>query len=123
MKMLFVPIIVIILSFTSNLFSQVSQYFTLVNNTGKIIDQVFVAPVTDSEKWGPNLLGSDPLKNEESRIISFDKSKFLSDCVWDIKTIMNNKNSKFWYNLDLCNYNVIKLYLDGDGVSVETEFQ
>jgi len=121
-KLFFFCFITLTLCFTINSFAQVNQDFTLVNNTGETIYKLFVAPVTDSESWGSNLLGNKPLKNGQSIEVSFDKSSFPDDCVWDLK-VHKEGNTLSWFDIDLCRYFKITLHWDpakGEG-SAELE--
>ncbi|MBI5729855.1 MAG: hypothetical protein HY963_01840 [Ignavibacteriales bacterium] len=117
------PLVTLMFCFTCNLFAQVNQDFTLVNKTGVAISKFFVAPVTDSESWGPNLLGDRILKNGETLEISFNKSKFLDDCAWDMKVNDRKGNSLSWYDIDLCKYNTITLHWDDSKGNGWAEFE
>ena len=95
----------------------------MVNKTGVTISEIYVAPITDSESWGPNLLGDRILKNGETLEISFNKSKFLDDCVWDIKVNDKYENSLSWYYIDLCKYTTITLHWDTNKDKGWAEFE
>lgn len=97
-----------------NTFAQANQDFTLVNKTGVTIYKFFVAPVSDSKSWGPNLLGDTPLENGESIEISFDKSSFPDDCLWDAKVLDEAGTSLSWFDIDLCKYYEITLKFNFD---------
>ncbi len=111
-KPLSLILFVLLYFFNSTLFAQLTQYFTLVNKTGITIDKVFVAPITDSESWSKDLLTEQSIYDGEKATLSFNKSNFPDDCVWDIKINSIEDSSMSWYDIDLCRYHEIILRWD-----------
>lgn len=50
------------------------------------------------------------LKNKSIIKILIDKSKFLTDCVGDIKFFDSNNNTLAWFDIELCGHSKITLY-------------
>lgn len=80
--------------------------FKLVNKTGLSIDQLFVSPNSE-DKWGPDILGRDIMKDGESAEIKF--STAASECKWDMKIVDADKDVVTWIGLNLCEANEITL--------------
>ena len=80
--------------------------FKLVNKTGLSIDQLFVSPNSE-DKWGPDILGRDIMKDGESAEIKF--STAASECKWDMKIVDADKDVITWIGLNLCEANEITL--------------
>ncbi len=116
-------LIALVFGISQGSFAQVTQYFTIINKTGMPINKIFVAPVTDSEKWSDNIIGAESLNNDDVKTLFFTKNNFPEDCVWDIKVINNNGNSFIWYDIDFCKYHTITLYWDENKDRGWTEFK
>jgi len=84
--------------------------FKLVNRTGYQIDSVFVSPHA-SKSWGKDIIGSDVLAAGNSVEISFPHGG--SACNFDIKVAYKDGDTAEWGNVDLCQYETISLYWDG----------
>ena len=72
--------------------------FTLVNKTGKILDQVYVGP-TASEEWGSDIMGKDVVGEDESVSITFHPKATAKH--WDLKIVFQDGSSSVWTNFDL----------------------
>lgn len=72
--------------------------FTLVNKTGKILDQVYVGP-TSSEEWGNDIMGKDVVGEDESVSIKFHPKATAKH--WDLKIVFQDGSSSVWTNFDL----------------------
>lgn len=84
--------------------------FTLVNQTGVDIAEVYVSPSND-DSWGEDVMGKDILKNKASVDIEFSRKE--TTCLWDLKVIDVEKDSIEWTKLDLCKANEITLKYEG----------
>lgn len=84
--------------------------FTLVNQTGVDIAEVYVSPSND-DSWGEDVMGKDILKNKASVDIEFSRKE--TTCNWDLKVIDVEKDSIEWTKLDLCKANEITLKYEG----------
>ena len=75
------------------------QDFTIVNNTGQAIMTLNVSP-TESDEWGPDILGVDILANGERAEISFERGE--DRCEWDIRVTYEDGDTGDWRGIDLC---------------------
>lgn len=81
--------------------------FTLVNNTGYPIEELYVSP-SKSKNWGSDVLGKHTIANGEAWKISFPRSK--SQCVQDMMIVFEDDGSKVvWENFNLCEITRITL--------------
>jgi hypothetical protein len=85
------------------------QDFTLFNETGYTIDQVYVSPVSKST-WGADIMGPDQLEEGKKVAISFKNT--TSVCQWDLKVIYDDKDEATWSDLNLCDISNIHLHWD-----------
>jgi hypothetical protein len=85
--------------------------FTLVNKTGYQVDSVYVGP-SKSESWGKDILGRSALADGESVDIAFPHSG--SECIFDIKVVYHDEDKKEWSGVDLCKYEKISIFWDGN---------
>ena len=79
--------------------------FVLINNTGRILHQVYVSPsnVTD---WGDDIMGRDVLMPGETVTITF--AKFTQgDCFYDIKVITEDGAEGQLNQVNLCETNTV----------------
>jgi hypothetical protein len=74
------------------------QDFTLHNETGVEIHEVYVAP-SKSDDWEEDILGDDTLADGESVDITFNDRQKVSK--WDIMIKDEDGNSIEWGGLDL----------------------
>jgi len=82
------------------------QDFTVVNNTGQTVMTLNVSP-SDSNQWGPDILGSEVLANGESAEVSFDRDE--ERCEWDIRVTYEDGDTGAWGGVDLCETTTITL--------------
>lgn len=87
------------------------QDFTLVNNTGTDIHQLFVGPTT-SDEWGEDILGVNVLDDGASANITFAGED--STAFWDIKIVDGDGNELFWRKLNLKKISKVTLGYDDD---------
>jgi hypothetical protein len=79
-------------------FAEGKQDFTLHNDTGKVIKEVYVGP-TKSEEWGDDVMGKDVVGDGESVLITFNSRATAKH--WDIKVVFDDGKWNYWTNFDL----------------------
>lgn len=85
-----------------------SQNFSMTNNTGMIIIDVFISP-NDENNWGSDVIPKDMILDGETFDFTFtgvDPSK----CVWDILFTAQDGNKYYMQDVDLCATTSITLY-------------
>ncbi len=82
------------------------QDFTIVNNTGQVVMTLNVSP-TESNEWGPDILGQDVLANGESAEVSFDRDE--DRCEWDIRVTYQDGDTGDWRGVNLCETTTVTL--------------
>jgi len=86
------------------------QDFTLVNDTGYEIKNVYISP-TSSDDWGDDVLGEDTLATGDSQEITFPEGRSQS-CHWDMKVTYQDDTSHEWKNLNLCEISKLTIHYD-----------
>ncbi|MEQ8816798.1 MAG: argininosuccinate lyase [Thalassobaculum sp.] len=87
--------------------AQAKQDFTLVNNTGYALSEVYVSP-SKADDWQDDILGRDIMDDGVEFDISFDRAD--KSCFWDLKVIYHDDNSSaVWQGIDLCTVSVITI--------------
>jgi hypothetical protein len=89
--------------------AQGKQDFTLHNETGVVISELYVSPHS-SNQWEEDVLGRDVLADGESVEIQFSrraKPKF-----WDIKIVDKDGESLIWEKLNLLEISEVTLYFE-----------
>lgn len=74
--------------------------FTLVNNTGQVITEVYVSP-SNLTDWGDDVMGRDILMPGETVDIVFQKFT-PGNCLYDIKVITKEGSEGELSQVDLC---------------------
>ena len=92
---------------TPNLASAGQQDFTLHNDTGYTIKEVYVS-LTRVNDWQEDVLGQDTLDDEDSVHINFPPRS--GGCSFDIKVVYMNDASAYWKNLDLCSISDVTVH-------------
>ncbi len=92
------------------------QDFTLVNDTGVVINEVYVSPAS-AKDWQEDVLGEDALNDGEEVEITFSREE--EDCAWDIMVKDSEGTAIYWENIDLCKYSTITLHFK-DGKATAT---
>lgn len=88
-----------------------AQDFTLSNETGVEIHEVYISPHSE-DSWQEDVMGRDTLPAGESVEISFDAKENADN--WDLKVTDKDGNSIVWENLKLTEItDVILHYEDG----------
>jgi hypothetical protein len=88
--------------------------FKLTNKTGYQIDNVYVG-ASSSKSWGKDLMGKDSLDDGESVKITFPHGN--NTCRFDIMVKYNDGDTAEFNRVDLCKFEVIKLYWNGKQTS------
>jgi hypothetical protein len=93
-------LLLLAIALTSPVVAQQSKLdFTLLNRTGVVIHELYVAP-DESDDWEEDVLGRDVLKHNESLDITFSRSE--KSCDWDLKIVDEDGDEIEWDSLDLC---------------------
>jgi len=82
------------------------QNFTLVNNTGYTIKEVYVS-TTNTNSWEEDVLGQDELDNDSSVDITFPHH--AGGCYWDLKVVYEDDSDAYWKNFNLCTISEITI--------------
>lgn len=82
----------------ANSFAEGKQDFTLHNETGKVITEIYVGP-TSSEEWGDDVMGKDVVGDGQSVHLSFHPKATPNH--WDLKIVFDDGKSTVWTNFDL----------------------
>ena len=77
--------------------NQNKQDFTLHNETGQEIKEVYIS-TTATENWEEDILGADTLVSGDSVDISFTRRH---ENMWDMKVVFRNGKSNVWTKLNL----------------------
>ncbi len=77
--------------------SQNKQDFTLHNETGQEVKEVYISP-TGVEEWEEDILGTDTLPSGESVDISFTRRQ---EDMWDMKVVFRSGKASVWTKLNL----------------------
>jgi hypothetical protein len=95
-----------------------AQDFTLVNETGVVLDKVFIAP-HDSDNWEEDILGKDTLANGEMVDIKFDRKETAD--MWDLR--IEDKEGTYieWENLNLLKIKKVTLKFENKKPTAVTE--
>ena len=75
------------------------QDFTLKNRTGHVIVTLNVSP-SNSNNWGPDILGMDVLGDGEDAEVSFDRDE--DQCMWDIRVTYDDGDVNDERGINLC---------------------
>jgi len=81
-------------------FAAGKQDFTLHNNTGKVVSELYIAP-HEEESWEEDLLGEEVLGDEESADIEFERDE--EPDAWDMRIVFDDGKVSIWKNLVLTN--------------------
>ncbi len=91
-------------------FAQGKQNFTLVNQTGYDISEVYVSPANSSD-WEEDVLGEDILKNRDDVEITFKRN--VRQCLWDMKVVYDDDDSSAeWNDIDLCKVSQVTIHFN-----------
>ncbi|HYY58423.1 MAG TPA: hypothetical protein VE842_13905 [Pyrinomonadaceae bacterium] len=99
-------------------FTQGRQDFTLVNDTGVTINELFVSPHSSNE-WEEDVLGQDQLADGESVNIHFSRSEKAAK--WDLKVTDKEGNSIEWADLNLLEISKVTLHYENGRAWADVE--
>ena len=89
---------------------EAQQDFTLVNDTGYDIKEVYVSP-NKSNNWEEDILGDDQLIDGHETHIHFSRAN--KTCNWDLKVVYSEDDSDaVWKEINLCKVTKITLKYD-----------
>jgi hypothetical protein len=112
-------VVLFVLGFSSAVNAQeAKQDFTIVNKTGVVINELYVAP-SESDEWEEDVLGRDALDVDEECDIQFHAKEDV--CKWDLKIADEDGNYLYWENIDLCKWSKITLHWDGEKGTAKCE--
>ena len=100
--------------------AQGKQDFTLINNTGYQINEVYVSPAT-SKDWEEDVLGRDTLANREKVDIHFTRAE--KTCKWDLKVVYDDGEEAEWDAFDLCTVSSIAIKYDRKSGETSAEYE
>lgn len=89
--------------------AQGRQDFVLINNTGYVIDEVYVS-ASKTDDWEEDVLGWDVLNDGQRVTIEFPRSERA--CLHDLKVVYEDEEEAEWSAIDLCETSVINLRYD-----------
>jgi hypothetical protein len=87
--------------------AQGKQDFTLVNQTGVSINELYVSPHTTND-WEEDILGQDTLANGDSVDVTFSRTE--RSAKWDLKVVDKEGNSIEWESLNLLEISKVTLH-------------
>ena len=87
------------------------QNFTLINNTGYTIKEVYVS-TTNANGWEEDVLGQDTLDDDSSVEIRFPHH--AGGCFWDLKVVYDDDTDAHWSNFNLCTITEISISYNAD---------
>ena len=90
-------------------FAQGRQDFTLHNQTGVEIHELYVSPHS-SDDWEEDILGEDTLPAGESVDIKFNRAETAAE--WDLRIEDKQGNAIEWENLNLLKISKLTLHYD-----------
>lgn len=86
-----------------------TQDFTVVNGTGKTIQNIYVAE-SAADNWEEDVLDQDVLANGQRFNIAFQHGE--RKCLYDLKVTYDTGRSATWNAIDLCKVSVVALRYD-----------
>jgi hypothetical protein len=96
---------IILALFTGMIFSvsanaQSMQDFSMTNNTGMILIDVYISP-DNQDSWGSDVIPKDLILDGETFNFTFGVDE--SHCVWDIMFTAEDGNKYYMQDVNLCN--------------------
>ena len=76
-----------------------AQDFTIVNNSGHTVMTLNVSP-SDSNQWGPDILGTETIAEGASGTVSFPRTQ--EQCLWDLRATFDDGQTGDWRSVNLC---------------------
>lgn len=87
---------------------------TVHNLSGYNLSSMYITPI-DSNTWGDNLVGNQPLSDGQSMDVTF--SIVNNDWTWDMQATDTQGDTVEWKNLNLQNATNIYLWVDQNGTA------
>lgn len=87
-----------------------TQNFSMVNNTGMVLVDVFIAP-SESDDWGDDVIPSDVVENGQTFDFTFTGVS-PDQCMWDILFTGEDGVEYYMRKVDLCNTSTITLTMN-----------
>lgn len=94
------------------------QDFTLINDTGVEIHELYVAP-SSTDNWEEDILGRDTLPDGESVDIRFSRKEKTAE--WDLKVVDGEGDSIEWTELDLTEISAVTLHFKNGEATADIE--
>ena len=94
------------------------QDFTLNNNTGLDIAEVYVSP-SEANDWEEDILGDESLGDGEEADIRFERSETAEK--WDLKIVDEEGETVIWKGLNLLTAHRVTLLYAGNKPTAEVE--
>ena len=94
-----------------------TQDFTLVNDTGVVINAVYCSPSSENN-WQEDILGVDTLAAGESVTVKFSG---FDRCQWDLRIEDTDGDALEWTGLNLCDISRVTLHWDGSNATADLE--
>jgi hypothetical protein len=82
------------------------QDFNIVNNTGHTVMTLNVSP-SDSNQWGPDILGTGTLPNGQQGEVTFARGQ--EQCSWDLRATFDDGSTGDWRGVNLCQTTTVTL--------------
>jgi hypothetical protein len=101
--------------------SAAPQDFTLDNETGYAIKNLYISPTTTND-WQEDVLGQDTLDNGGSVNIHFPGGRGET-CEWDLKIAYNDDSSHEWTAVNLCSISKVTIHYDEGTHTTSAESQ
>jgi hypothetical protein len=106
-KISFLAVLFLSLGFVSSLVqAQAFQDFTMTNNTGMILVDVYISP-DNSNNWGSDVIPKDLILDGETFEFKFGVDQ--EHCVWDIKFTADDGVEYYMQDVNLCTITSITL--------------
>lgn len=106
-KLIFILAVLACISIFTNDLKAQSQDFSMTNNTGMILIDVFISP-NDANNWGSDVIPKDMILDGETFNFTFTGVN-PEKCVWDIKFLADNGIEYYMQDVDLCTITSITL--------------
>ncbi len=92
---------------SQNVKAQSNQDFSMTNNTGMILVDVFISP-TGASNWGPDVIPKDLILDGETFNFHFTDVN-PEHCAWDIMFTADDGVKYYMNGVDLCSITTITL--------------
>ncbi|MDB5098263.1 MAG: hypothetical protein JWM80_2684 [Cyanobacteria bacterium RYN_339] len=99
-------------------FAEGSQDFNLHNYTGMSFNELYVAPMSQTDSWGNNLIPDGKVLGEGAIGITFNKNN--EECAYGIKVVTPEGKYYEVMDVDLCKVTDFGFVLEGGKVVYKT---